>query len=66
MKEFNIYSQEEGVTVLDTYIKGKGIEAKIAKDALMEFLITLYNQGLFLGHEGEIIPHLSRNLLMKE
>ncbi|MBA7465197.1 hypothetical protein ES707_00359 [subsurface metagenome] len=62
MKEFHIYSQEEGAKVLFTYIKGKGIEEKIVKDGLMEFLITLYNQGLFLGHEGEIIPHLSRKL----
>ena len=66
MKEFNIYSQKEGFKIVDTYINDKGIVAPIVKEDLLEFLRTLYEQGLFLGHKGDIIPNLSRELLLED
>jgi len=62
MKEFHIYSHREGFKILDTYVRDKRITEKTITNELTEFLNTLYKQGLFLGHEGEIIPHLSRKL----
>lgn len=63
MKELHIYSKREGFKIVDTYIKDKEIVTKIIKDDLVDFLKTLYEQGLFLGHEGESFPHLSRKII---
>jgi len=71
MKTINTYSQEEAFILLDTYLISRTdlgdlskqkVDYKVIKKQLSEFLRTLYAQGLFLGHSGEITPHLSRKL----
>lgn len=59
MLTFNIYSQSQSSIVLETYMETMKLDAA-KKNELRDFIRTLYAQNLFLGHKGEVIPHLSR------
>ena len=59
MQTFNIYSQSQASIVLETYIETRKLDAA-KKNELRDLVRTLYSQGLFLGHKGEVVPHLSR------